>query len=200
MKVITLSQGAVDWQARELAHAIISGNNTGYDLMVGVRRGGEYVADAIERHLPVGFCRHRVNVSLQRPSTRGKGARLAAVLGNMPLWMLNSARRLESRWLSMKAPKDPEKATPRKLVIEDGKLPDLSDNPRILLVDDAIDSGITISNVRRELMARYDKPYLKIAVITVTTATPAVEPDYCKYHNRTLIRFPWSIDYKKMKP
>ena len=58
------------------------------------------------------------------------------------------------------------------------------------------------SNIKEEirLMARYDKPDLKIAVITVTTATPAVEPDYCKYHNRTLIRFPWSIDYKKMKP
>ena len=55
MKVITLSQGAVEWQARELANAIVSGNDAGYDLMVGVRRGGEYVADAIERYLPERF-------------------------------------------------------------------------------------------------------------------------------------------------
>ena len=200
MKVITLSQGAVEWQARELARAIASGNDAGYDLMVGVRRGGEHVADAIWHHLPEGFCRCRVNVTLQRPSTRGKGARLAAILGNMPLWMLNSARRLESRWLNMKYARRRKNVPPRKLVVENGKLPELSGKPKILLVDDAIDSGMTIDNVRRGHVEKYGSLDLKIAVITVTTAAPAIEPDYCKYHNRTLIRFPWSMDYKKMIP
>ncbi len=200
MKVITLSQGAVEWQARELANAIVSGNDAGYDLMVGVRRGGEYVADAIERYLPERFCRHRVNVTLQRPSTRGKGARLAAVLGNMPLWMLNSARRVESRWLNMKSSKNARKEYTQNLTVENGQLPDLPINPKILLIDDAIDSGMTIANVRQCLMKKYGNPDLKIAVITVTTVAPVVEPDYFKYHNRTLVRFPWSMDYKKMVP
>lgn len=200
MKVITLSDGAVDWQARELALSLIADNSHGYDLMVGVRRGGEFVADAIEKHLPEGYCRKRINVMLQRPSTRGKGARLAAVLGNTPLWMLNSARRLEARWLQVKARYDKHPKNCHMVVDDGGELPPLPLKPRILVVDDAIDSGFTIEVVCNALRERYVNPEIKIVVITVTTASPVVEPDFCKYHNRTLVRFPWSIDYQKMMP
>ncbi len=200
MKVITLSQGAVDWQARELALSLVADDSNGFDLMVGVRRGGEFFADALEQFLPEGYCRERLNVTLQRPSTRGKGARLAAVLGNTPLWMLNSARRLEAWWLRMKTRCNKRPDT-RKMVVDNGVgFPDLPPEARILLVDDAIDSGATIKVVCNNLREIYINPNIKIAVITVTTDSPLVEPDFCKYHNRTLVRFPWSIDYKKMMP
>ncbi|MBD5224354.1 MAG: hypothetical protein HDS68_00070 [Bacteroidales bacterium] len=200
MKVITLSQGAVEWQARELALSLIAENASGFDLMVGVRRGGEFLADALEKFLPEGYCRYRINVTLQRPSTRGKGARLAAVLGNTPLWMLNSARRLEAWWLSMKT-KYNKRPDTRKMVVDPGvEFPNLEPHSRILLVDDAIDSGSTIKVVSDSLRGIYVDPKIMIVVITVTTDVAVVEPDFCKYHNRTLVRFPWSIDYKKMMP
>lgn len=200
MKVITLSQGAVDWQARELALSLIAENASGFDLMVGVRRGGEFFADALEKFLPENYCKARINVTLQRPSTRGKGARLAAVLGNTPLWMLNSARRLEAWWLRMKT-RHAKRPDTRKMVVDNEKeLPILNADSRILLVDDAIDSGATIKVVCNNLREMYVNPQIKIAVVTVTTDSSVVEPNFCKYHNRTLVRFPWSIDYKKMMP
>ena len=33
-----------------------------------------------------------------------------------------------------------------------------------------------------------------MAVVTVTSVKPLIMPDYFLYNNRTLVRFPWSID------
>lgn len=200
MRVLTLSQGAVDWQGRELARRLVNEYPGGFDLMVGVRRGGVFVADAVERYLPESFCRVRTNIKLQRPSTRGKGARLAAVLGNTPLWMLNSARIIESYWLQLRDRMSKKKEASKKFVVDGGELPPLGDGASILLVDDAIDTGATISAVRKVLRDRYGDVRCVVATITVTTDSPALDADLCTYHDRTLVRFPWSLDYKKMMP
>lgn len=200
MRVITLSQGAVDWQGREFAKRIVNECPQGFDLMVGVRRGGVFVADAVQNHLPQGFCRMRTNIKLQRPSTRGKGARLAAVLGNTPLWMLNSARILESHWLQWRDKFRKNRECTRKFVVDGGELPPLPPGANVLLIDDAIDTGATISAVRKGLVDKYGNINFKIAAITVTTDAPALDADFYTYHDRTLVRFPWSIDYKKMMP
>lgn len=202
MRVITLSDGAVEWQGRELAKKITDACPEGFDLMVGVRRGGVFVADAVWRSLPDGFCVNIVNVTMQRPGTRGKGAKLAAVLGNVPLWMLNGARIVESHWLKLRdrMKRDKERHSRRQMTISTGTLPPLKAYPRLLLIDDAIDSGATLAAVIKGLRENYGPIEVKVAVITVTTDAPKVEADFCMYHDHTLIRFPWSIDYKKMKP
>lgn len=203
MRVITLSDGAVEWQGRELSRRIAAECPEGFDLMVGVRRGGVFVADAVWRHLPDGFCRDIVNVTMQRPTTRAKGAKLASVLGNMPLWVLNSARILESHWLRMRSKMRGDKERrrdDRELKVSAGELPPLGPNPRLLLVDDAIDTGDTLKAVLRALTAHYGPIQVKVAVITVTTDNPRVDADFAMYHDQTLIRFPWSADYNKMRP
>ena len=73
----------------------------------------------------------------------------------------------------------------------------MRDRPEILVIDDAIDSGDTLAAIVKTL--RQTNPYVSvsIAVITETTRRPRIRANYTLYRNRTLIRFPWSNDYKK---
>ena len=68
---------------------------------------------------------------------------------------------------------------------------------KVLLVDDAIDSGATLLLIKQYLLNEFPDIDVKIAVITVTTRHPLVMADYYRYNNRTLIRFPWSNDIKR---
>lgn len=65
---------------------------------------------------------------------------------------------------------------------------------RILIVDDAVDSGATLLRVAETLRSASPEAQIASAVITVTTRNPAIKPDYTLYNDRTLIRFPWSAD------
>jgi hypoxanthine phosphoribosyltransferase len=65
---------------------------------------------------------------------------------------------------------------------------------RVLVVDDAVDSGVTLATVLRLL--RETSPAdteLRSAVVTVTLAQPLAEPDFVLYRG-VLCRFPWSFD------
>lgn len=73
---------------------------------------------------------------------------------------------------------------------------------RILLLDDAIDTGNTIARCK-EYLAKFDKiNSMKIAVVTVTRKNPIILPDYKVYSE--ICQFPWSVDseqideYKKL--
>ena len=66
----------------------------------------------------------------------------------------------------------------------------------ILVIDDAIDSGDTLSAIASTLRHRNPEATVCIAVMTETTADPCIRANYALYRNRTLIRFPWSNDYK----
>lgn len=70
-------------------------------------------------------------------------------------------------------------------------------NSKVLIVDDAIDTGATLKLVKDKILEKYPKTIVRIAVITVTSNRPLIDADYCIYHNRTLVRFPWSNDVKK---
>lgn len=67
----------------------------------------------------------------------------------------------------------------------------------ILVVDDAVDSGNTLMAVKETIESLDSDVEIRTAAITVTTSAPAIIPDYYIYHNRTLIRFPWSKDAAK---
>ena len=64
----------------------------------------------------------------------------------------------------------------------------------VLVVDDAVDSGATLRNVISALMDISPNNVIKTAALTVTRKSPIVMPDYYLYHDRTLMRFPWSED------
>ena len=67
---------------------------------------------------------------------------------------------------------------------------------RILIVDDAIDSGRTMKRVVDAIRSVAADKKLAIAVITVTKPQPLVRADYKLYDGGVLVRFPWSKDFK----
>lgn len=64
---------------------------------------------------------------------------------------------------------------------------------KILIVDDAVDTGKTLSSVLNLISDRIN---VKTAVLTVTMSNPDLHPDYCIYDNEMILRFPWAKDAK----
>jgi len=74
------------------------------------------------------------------------------------------------------------------------RLAQASGAQRVLVVDDAVDSGVTLATVLR-LLRESSPPdtQFRSAVVTVTLAQPLAEPDFVLYRG-VLCRFPWSFD------
>jgi len=199
MQVITLDPEALEKAAARLAEEVEKGcSGRPFDAVIGIRRGGAFVCDAFCRTFPASLCGERHDVTLQRPGTRRKGGLTAKILKCLPLKMLDLMRMAESRLLSFRNAHKREEGAPR--VSMDTGLTSIvtgKKNPRILLIDDAIDSGHTLSAVIATLKNMNPSTEVETAVITETTDSSTVKADYTIYRNRTLIRFPWSNDYKK---
>lgn len=110
---------------------------------------------------------------------------------SLPLCVRNGLRIVEARMLSLKKNKAIRQPDIDVSAFEGTK--------SILVVDDAVDSGATLQAVLNSLASLPGRPQIKSAVITTTTRHPLVNPDYTLYNNRTLIRFPWSKDYRPEK-
>lgn len=65
----------------------------------------------------------------------------------------------------------------------------------LLVVDDAADTGSTLLKATDTLHASLPGWNVVTAVITQTTDSPVAIPDFTLYKN-TLIRFPWSADFR----
>lgn len=191
MRVITFDQEEFENGCRELGALCIAG---GYrpDCLVGIRNGGAYVSAQMAHCFPEAM---RFDVSISRPTTRHKGSAFRMLVGTLSRPVQDFMRKVESRirtWLHT------ERRPVRMARLDDDFLAYLSRHPeaKVLIVDDAIDSGITIARLLKSLTSQFPKLRITTAVITVTTLNPAVQPDYALYRNQTLIRFPWSSDAK----
>lgn len=200
MQVLTLDETALESHAARLAKSVEEQTATIFDAIVGVRRGGSMVCDAFCRHFPRARYGERYDVTMQRPSTRCKGGIVSKMLRHLPTPTLNLMRMAESQMLELRH----RESTPDSLPTVE--LPEGLNNilrgtpsPRILVIDDAIDSGDTLCAILNTLRKTNPETGIKTAVITQTTARPRIRADFSLYHNRTLIRFPWSEDYKKQR-
>lgn len=188
MRVVTLDTHSFEAECRRLRDAL-KGYNP--DLVIAIPTGGRYVADAM---FPDKFV---VEISLQRHSTRIKKHNVffQCVMKNAPYPVLDAMRICESyvlQWLT----------TPKRKFIDKGNIPStisyaICAASNIIIVDDAIDSGATAEAVANVVRDINPEAVIRIAVITVTTSNPLIQPDFTLYNNRTLIRFPWSMDMKK---
>ena len=197
MQVITLNSYDFDSHAGLLAKAVEQAAAGSFDAIVAVRRGGSFVCDAFCRHFPKDMYGARYDVTLQRPSTKRKNGKIGNMLKRLPRPMLDAMRMAESILLGMcrnikGTPHTPEVAIP------DGLTATLTMTtlPKILVIDDAIDSGYTLFAIVETLKKMNPNATIDIAVMTETTRHPRIRANYTLYRNRTLIRFPWSNDYK----
>lgn len=181
MRVITLDPGRFNDACNRLEH-LVTASGFEPDLVVGISSGGEYVAEVMYH------AKEHTTVTCRRPGTAGKQrhSKTLGLLKRLPRPLLNGMRITEALVLKRRKPAS---VTPH---IEE---PDKVAKARcILLVDDAIDSGLTMQTVVQALSGINKDADIRTAVITVTTAHPLIRPQYTLFDNRTLIRFPWSID------
>lgn len=187
MKVITLHPSDLDSACHELAASLQSFRPA---IVVGILTGGGEVGRRVASCLTDTSY---YEISLQRPSTHTKH-RLAWLLRRLPLWIADTLRRYESRRVARSAPASRHAALPAALAAALGSMP----APRVLIVDDAVDSGMTLKAVIQAVKSAAPDADVRSAVLTVTTPHPAVEPEYALWRREVLLRFPWSLDYKKI--
>lgn len=165
-------------------------------LIVGIRTGGLVVAEAMAGHasaaLPV------LPVTSRRASTDAKSRLplLRATLAALPRPAVDLLRRVEHRLFIA-----PRGSRPRPQFIDDHEVAEISrwlsqqaPPRRVLVVDDAVDSGVTLATVLQHLSAACPSDTeIRSAVITQTLERPLTRPDYVLMEG-TLCRFPWSFD------
>lgn len=185
MKVITLDCQNFTDACRDLAREVAASGFTP-SIIIGVRTGGEFVAREFMPFFPAS---RLAIVELHRPSTSAKSS-FSRLLASLPRPVLDRLRVAES-WLLSLLPRrrTPHVNLPASLA---SALP-----RRLLVVDDAADSGVTLLAIVESLRRVRPDADIRTVVLTVTTSSPAIHPDFALYRNRTLIRFPWSMDQKK---
>lgn len=193
MRVITLEDKAFSQACADLAAQVLASGYR-YDLLVGIATGGAIVA----REMPAP---QRVEVRRQRPSTRAKQRLAGRLLRHMPRPLSDRLRVAESRLYALMArhhkPAVPEVTLDENTLATLGALTGRDRKPRILIVDDAVDSGATMLGVLRAVASAAPGAEIRTAAITQTRDNPLSRPDYLHFAERVLVRFPWSADMQK---
>lgn len=193
MRVITLDDKAFSRACAALSAQVLASGYR-YDLLVGIATGGAIVA----REMPAP---QRVEVRRQRPSTRAKQRLAGQLLRHMPRPLSDRLRVAESRLYALMArhhkPGVPEVTLDQNTLETIRGLNDREERPRILIVDDAVDSGATMLGVLRAVAAAAPAAEIRTAAITQTRDNPLIRPDYLHFAERVLVRFPWSADMQK---
>ncbi len=166
------------------------------DMLVGIRTGGLHVADSMAKS--VGFSLPVMSLTCRRPSTatKSKFSAVKKIVSSLPRPLVDKLRVIEHAMLTKK----PQRSRPEGYSFDPNEMAMLEDwlraagpNPSIVVVDDAVDTGTTLSLVLDAVSQRAPGGQVRSAVITVTTTRPWATPRYTLYR-RQLCRFPWSLD------
>ena len=195
MKVVTLETSLFRAICHKLALAVKEQYNP--DVVIAILSGGGYVAREMLHTLNTGKDIAYGEVSACRPGNDLKQKPTTnAILTSMPRVLLDWARMAESWILRIFT-----RAKHRNLSFDNLNDDTISmlnrGNRRILIVDDAIDSGATMTGVINALNEQFPGNTIKTAAITVTTPQPSHKVDFKIFKNLELVRFPWSKDMKK---
>jgi uncharacterized protein len=198
--VLSFNQESFDAACAELMRRVL--RDGPLDLIVGIPTGGRYVAEtmarAVDGAIPVR------TLTCRRASTRYKTGTglIRRLVAGLPQPILDRLRLIEHRILTHRPARVPsvhyrfdrgELAAFNDWVARAGK------RPAVLVVDDAVDSGATLFQVLNAVRRCAPAAQIRSAVITVTSDTPLVYPEYALYH-RKLCRFPWSLDAATERP
>lgn len=194
--VITLNQESFNKACLELYRKV---EDDGYqpDWVIGIASGGVKLL----KELQLENREKRLEVNLKRPSTKYK--RDMGWIKFLPKIILDNLRRVESYFVEKKTKKSLHKNSnyrdSDKLNNVIAQLESMKCNfshSKILIVDDAIDSGMTMSVVQQAILLFDSTATVKTAVIVKTLKSQFFKPDFFLF-NEVLIRFPWSKDYIK---
>lgn len=194
MKIIDCrSQHAFIQICRRLA-SLIAESRGRYDLVVPIASGGRHVGDQVIPQLPYP-CRTMV-LKRQRPSTQKKSGFpfLRTLVRRLPEWLQNRLRVLEVRLAEFRFERRRDAPRIPGEVHELFRSPDIPAHVQaILVVDDAVDSGATLADVRAYLEVQYPGAVIHSAALSVTHRNPLIFPEYTLYP-RAIVKCPWSLD------
>ena len=197
-------------QACESLAAMVRSEFGQWQLVVGIASGGLH-------RLPwfvsegVGV----VSVGMSRRTTAQKQGLVSKVLSKMPEKVCDFLRKTESRIYDFmnrgnkenreeEPTSPPEGALQLELYLKLWRLGQGVDSssgeeaPRILIVDDAADSGSTLRKVKAFIADRLPDARIATAVLTATRRSGSESADFALYRNGTLLRFPWAPDYRRL--
>lgn len=184
MKVLTLDNIKFEEASSKLADMAQSFNP---DLIIGIPSGGGYVGRIVCKSFPEA---QYIEMGIHRNGTQAK-SRLKNLFIHLPETATNFMRIIETYLLKFKK---------RKIINinpGDEERIKISRAKRIMIVDDAIDSGATMASVLKSVCNVNPEAEIKIGVLAITTRNPLIKPDYTLYSEGVLLRFPWSNDYKE---
>ena len=193
MKVITLIDNDFDIAVHRLSDMVMADFSP--DLAVGVLSGGAVVAKALmERFEQAGLHCSYTQLRLQRQSTPRKQTPIVAwTIRVLPTMLLDWLRMAEATWRELTAPKT---MPTDSISLPDDVADAASKSHRILVVDDAIDTGLTAARIVAALKTINPDVDIRIAVIASTMKHPLITANYCLLPHHVLVRFPWSADLK----
>lgn len=193
MKVIDFEINKFEHFVRNHFGQIIGSNQN--VLIVAVAEGGIPVAELVRGiFIEQNSNPEILKIKAQRPSTKqkksGKFSKtvLKTVFRFLPKFLLDKFRVWEHLYLS-------KNRIQERKIIQINELKS-SQFDLVLIVDDAVDSGITMKKViefTREKLG--NSPEIKTLAVVLTQKNPVYSPDFCMFQN-VLIRFPWSLDGK----
>jgi hypoxanthine phosphoribosyltransferase len=165
-------------------------------LIVGIRSGGLIVAQSMADSAQQGV--DVLPVTSRRSSTAAKERVpfMGAILKMLPRPAVDALRRIEHRWMTAgRARRSHEQwVDMREVETVAQRLQSMLAPRRLLVVDDAVDSGVTFAAVMQRLKAACPHgTEFHAAAITQTMSHPLLVPDDVLYHG-ALCRFPWSFD------
>ena len=194
MQVVTLNEEALSKASRDLWSSV---ERSGFQPthVVGIVTGGAVVVDRMRASLPRNV--RTVNVAMARPGTEIKRrSATSRLLSRLPYAVTDRLRVLEAAVLARRNGSAAEER-PADLSPQDAAaLGDITRTPdaRVLVVDDAVDSGRTLAAIAGRLRGDAGADRVKTAVIVQTQPDVVLQPDY-RLYDGVLCRFPWSNDY-----
>lgn len=157
-----------------------------YDVLIGVARAGVYVAEKFD-------AKKFYIVKSQRGGTVVKRGIVNSILLKMPTFFNCFLRVLEAKILEWKDTF--KRPTLKEVGIDEMLILRLKEGGhKVLIVDDAVDSGCSLLSVVKAVKRISSENIIRTAVITVTRKKVLIEPDYALFRNSTLLRFPWAGD------
>ncbi len=165
-------------------------------LLVGVRTGGLVVAEAMARTAATPIAVAPLTCRRGATGTKARVPLLARTLSALPRPVTDGLRVLELRLSAGR-----RRARVPTQVVDQAEAEAIATRARcgsvgrhLLVVDDAVDSGVTLATVLSVLRALCPAgTEIRSAVVTVTLDHPLVQPDFA-LHRGILCRFPWSFD------
>ncbi len=195
MRVKTLNESMLTDESIALAQVVEDDFTP--DTIIAIKTGGVFVAQPLfsylkEKNTTLVY----TEISLSRESTKVKKAfNVSTVLKRLPYFILDILRKLEVSYFEYSKDKTYNSAKESKVSLDETLLKTLSHSKKLLLVDDAIDTGATLLAIKNVLEKKNNEVEIKTAVLTSTHKHSYIEADY-KLYSRVLLRCPWAEDYR----